>query len=276
MTVLGANQPDSHDLQLGILDVPLAVPHVRGEGCKGEPHTRLGFIRSVHHIYHAFAVNTFIDEIAHSKGQDPLEGMLEVYGPARVLSLRELGIPAFGMTGSPYWKFPSDAGRLRAVLERAAELAQWTDRASQPDRGYGLAAHRCASSYVGVVAAVRRGGDQGIVIDEIWLAADAGLLVNPDRVRAQMEGSVINSLSHFLYGGVTHKNGAVEQDNFDGVKLVRMNTAPRRITVELLRTDHPPGGVGEPGVPPVAPAVANAIFALTGRRIREFGLARLA
>jgi isoquinoline 1-oxidoreductase beta subunit len=91
---------------------------------------------------------------------------------------------------------------------------------------------------------VRRGGDQGIVIEEIWLAADAGILVNPDRVRAQMEGSVINSLSNFLYGGVTHRNGAVEQDNFDGVRLVRMNTAPRRLTVELLRTDHPPRGRG--------------------------------
>jgi isoquinoline 1-oxidoreductase subunit beta len=111
-----------------------------------------------------------------------------------------------------------------------------------------------------------------VAVDEVWIVADAGLVINPDRVRAQMEGSVINGMSNFLYGGVTHRNGAVEQNNFDGVQLVRMPVAPKRINVDIIGLEHPPGGVGEPGLPPVAPAIANAVFALTGKRIREFKL----
>jgi isoquinoline 1-oxidoreductase beta subunit len=97
-------------------------------------------------------------------------------------------------------------------------------------------------------------------------------VINTDRVRAQMEGSLINGMSHVLFGGVTHKSGAVEQNNFDGVRLLRMGEEPTRIHVEIVASQHAPGGIGEPGVPPVAPAITNAIFALTGKRIREFGV----
>jgi isoquinoline 1-oxidoreductase subunit beta len=110
-------------------------------------------------------------------------------------------------------------------------------------------------------------------VDEVWLACDAGIVVNNDRVRAQMEGAVIFGMSLALYGGVTMKNGAIEQDNFrGGGRIIRMGEAPRATHIDLVEMEAAPGGVGEPGVPPVAPAIANAVFAMTGKRIRELPL----
>jgi isoquinoline 1-oxidoreductase beta subunit len=232
------------------------------------------WLRSVYNIFHAFAVNSFIDEIAAAKGQDPRDTMLEIYGPARLLSLKDLGISELANYGQSLEKHPVDAGRLRAVIERVTENADWTNRASKTGRAFGVAAHRSFNSYTAVVASATQPAGGPVWIDEVWIVIDAGQIINPDRVRAQMEGSVINGMSYVLYGGVTHRNGAVEQNNFDTVNLVRMATAPRKINVEIIKTSNPPGGVGEPGLPPVAPAVANAIFALTGKRIREFGVNR--
>jgi isoquinoline 1-oxidoreductase beta subunit len=270
------NQPAAGDLQQGVLDVALDVPNVRAEACKAEAHVRVGWLRSVYNIFHAFAVNSFIDEIATAKGQDPREAMLEIYGPARLLSLKDLGVSELANYGQSLEKHPVDAGRLRGVIERVTANADWTNRASKTGRAFGLAAHRSFNSYTAVVASATQPAGGPVWIDEVWIVIDAGQIINPDRVRAQMEGSVINGMSNVLYGGVTHRNGAVEQNNFDTVNLVRMATAPRKINVEILRTANPPGGVGEPGLPPVAPAVANAIFALTGKRIREFGANRTA
>jgi isoquinoline 1-oxidoreductase beta subunit len=266
------NEPGNGDLQQGVLDVALAIPNVRAEACKADAHVRVGWLRSVYNIFHAFAVNSFIDEIAHAKGQDPREAMLEIYGPARIVSLQELGVPKLENYGGSLERHPVDAGRLRGVIERVTANAQWSNRRQTPDRGLGLAAHRSFNSYTAVVASVIRANTGGVAVDEVWIVVDAGLVINPDRVRAQMEGSVINGMSNFLYGGVTHRNGAVEQNNFDGVNLVRMPVAPKRINVDIIGLEHPPGGVGEPGLPPVAPAIANAVFALTGKRIREFKL----
>jgi molybdopterin-binding aldehyde dehydrogenase-like protein len=114
-----------------------------------------------------------------------------------------------------------------------------------------------------------------IAVDEVWVSFDAGTIVNTDRVRAQMEGSVIFGMSLAFYGAITMNGGAIEQDNFRGAgRIVRMGEAPRRITVDLVNSTAAPGGVGEPGVPPVAPAIANAIFALTGKRFRALPLSK--
>jgi isoquinoline 1-oxidoreductase beta subunit len=259
-------------LQQGVLDVALAIPNVRAEAGKADAHARIGWLRSVYNIFHAFAVNSFLDEIAHARKQDPREAMLELYGPARHLSLKDLGIPELSNYGSTLEKHPVDAGRLRGVIERVTELAKWKDRSKNQGRAFGLAAHRSFNSYTSVVASATKTKEGGIWIDEVWIVVDAGQVINPDRVRAQMEGSVINGMSYILYGGITYKNGAVEQNNFDGANIVRMSAAPRKINVDLIRSNNPPGGIGEPGLPPVAPSVANAIFALTGKRMREFGL----
>jgi isoquinoline 1-oxidoreductase beta subunit len=122
-----------------------------------------------------------------------------------------------------------------------------------------------------VVSVVRNGAGQ-IAVDEAWLAADAGTVVNPERARSQMEGAVIFGMSHTFHGGATMKRGVTQQSSFHDYRLVRIGEAPRRIHVDIAASDGPPGGIGEPGVPPVAPAIANAVFALTGRRIRELPL----
>jgi isoquinoline 1-oxidoreductase beta subunit len=106
------------------------------------------------------------------------------------------------------------------------------------------------------------------------MAVDAGTVVNPDRATAQMEGAAIFGISHALHGGATMKGGVTEQTNFHDYRLCRIGEAPRAIHVDLRDSDARPGGIGEPGVPPVAPAVANALFALTGRRVRELPLLR--
>jgi isoquinoline 1-oxidoreductase beta subunit len=274
---LGANEPGEGDLQQGVLDLALDIPNIQAEACKAEAHVRIGWLRSVYNIFHAFATNSFIDEIAHARGKDSLENMLEIYGPPRQLSLEQLGVKKLANYGASLERHPVDAARLRGVLEQVAAMAKWKQRAkkkgAQANLGMGIAAHRSFNSYTAVVAAVSKSKSGEISVDEVWIAVDAGLTINPDRVRAQMEGSVINGMSYLLHGGITHKDGAVEQNNFDGVGLVRMAAAPKKINVEIMNTKNNPGGIGEPGLPPVAPAVANAIFSLTGKRIREFGLA---
>lgn len=266
-----AQTPSAGDLQQGALDLMLDIPNVRVEAGKAVQHARIGWLRSVYNIFHSFAVNSFIDEIAHAKKKDPLTMMLEIYGPAKNHTLEELGIKELKNYNATLDDQPVDGKRLQGVLKHVAEISQWNHRKKFKNRGYGIAAHRSFNSYAAVVACVSPSKDGGFPkVEEVWIALDAGTVINPDRVHAQLEGSVINGMSHLLYGGVTHKDGAVVENNFDGVVLVRNQTAPRKIHTEVMQTNHLHGGVGEPGVPPVAPAIANAVFALTGKRVREF------
>jgi isoquinoline 1-oxidoreductase beta subunit len=121
---------------------------------------------------------------------------------------------------------------------------------------------------------VKRGARGEVVVDEAWVAADPGIVINADRVRAQMEGAFVFAMSSAMHGAITMAKGATQQTNFRDYPLVRMPEAPRAIHVDLVASGKPPGGVGEPGVPPVAPAIANAVFALTGTRVRELPIAK--
>jgi isoquinoline 1-oxidoreductase beta subunit len=228
----------------------------------------------VYNIFQAFSIGSFVDELAHAKGSDARKVWLELLGPARKMSLSELGIAQLKNYGQPLDKHPVDSGRLRNVIERVTSASGWDQRAQQ-GRALGLAAHRSFLSYTAVVASVVKNAAGKIAVDEVWLAFDAGTIVNLDRVRAQMEGSIIFGMSLALFGGITMKNGAIEQDNFrGGGRILRIGEAPRRIHIDIVESDAPPGGVGEPGVPPVAPAIANALFALTGTRLRELPLTK--
>lgn len=270
----GPARPGLDDLQQGVLDLALAVPNVTAEICDATAHTRIGWLRSVYNIFQGFSIGSFVDEIAQAKSADPRDVWLELLGPARQMSLSELGVEKLANYGQPLEKHPVDAGRLRNVIERVTRAARW-DARRQDGRSLGLAAHRSFLSYTAVVASVVKRSNGILAVDEVWLAFDAGTIVNSDRVRAQMEGSVIFGMSLALYGGITMKNGAIEQDNFrGGGRIVRIGEAPRRTWVDLVESDAAPGGVGEPGVPPVAPAIANAVFALTGKRIRELPLSK--
>jgi len=263
------DQPNDHDLQQGVLDVPFAVKNVRAEACAAEAHVRIGWLRSVYNIFHAFALGSFVDELAAARKKDPLDTWLELLGPPRLATLQELGVKALVNYEASLEDHPVDAGRLRGVLEHVTQMSGWKHRNG---RALGLAGHRSFLSYAAVVVSAVKTPRGKLAIDEAWVAIDAGLLVNADRVRAQMESSLVFGLSHALWGGATMKNGATQQSNFHDQKLVRMPTMPKAVHIELLQNSDKPGGVGEPGVPPVAPAVANAFFALTGKRVRRLPL----
>ncbi len=266
-----AEGPTINDLQQGVLDLALAVPNVRAEACKASAHTRVGWYRSVYNIFHAFAIGSFIDELAHARGVDPRATWLDVIAKPKQLSLAELGIAKLGNYGESLAKHPVDSGRLRNVIERVTAAARWSDRKG---RALGLAAHRSFVSYAAVVISVVPDPRHKLRIDEAWIAMDAGTVVNHERVRAQLEGSVVMGISNAMYGGIAMTHGAAEPSNFRDAKIARIGDVPRRIHTELVASTEPPSGVGEPGVPPVGPAIANAIFALTGKRIREIPLAR--
>jgi isoquinoline 1-oxidoreductase beta subunit len=261
------------DLQQGVLDVALAAPNVRAEACKAPAHSRVGWYRSVYNIFHAFGVGSFIDELAHARNADPRDVWLDVIGPAKIHSLQDLGIDKLANYGEPLDKHPVDAGRLRRVIERVTEISSWSSRKAN-GRVLGLAAHRSFVTYAACVISVVPDKQRKLRIDEAWIAMDAGTVINQERVHSQMEGSVVMGISNAMFGGITMTNGATDQTNFRDARIARMRDVPAKIHTELIASTEPPSGVGEPGVPPVAPAVANAIFALTGQRIREIPLAR--
>jgi isoquinoline 1-oxidoreductase beta subunit len=270
----GVEVPSNDDLQQGVLDVPLAIPHVRVEACKARAQVRIGWYRSVYNIFHAFALGSFIDEIAVARGADPRDLWLEILGPARILGLKELGIEKLENYGESLARHPVDAGRLRNVIERVTAAANWDLRAAA-GRHLGLAAHRSFVAYTAVIISVVPDPVRKLRVDEAWIAMDPGAVINPDRVHAQMEGGLIMGLSNALYGGVTMKRGRALQSNFRDARIARLHDAPLRIHTDLVQSDAPPAGVGEPPVPPVGAAFANAVFALTGQRIREFPFARV-
>jgi isoquinoline 1-oxidoreductase beta subunit len=261
------------ELGMGLIDVPFAVPNLRLENGEVEAHNRIGWFRSVTNVPHAFAVQSLVAELAAAAGRDPKDYLLELIGPPRRISLTapEIQIP------EGWWNYGEnpdiyaiDTGRLRRVAEKVAEASGW-GRKLAPNRGLGIAAHRSFVTYTAVVAEVEVGKGGALTIPRVDIAVDCGPQVNPERIRSQMEGAVIQGIAIATVSNISFKNGAVEQTNFDGFELTRIDAAPREIHVHLVGSedyDAPLGGVGEPGVPPVAPAVVNAVFAATGRRLR--------
>ena len=264
----GVTGPTDQEIGLGAYTVPFDIPNVRVEACDAPAHVRIGWFRSVSNIHHSFAVNSFADELAHEAGRDPKEYLLDLIGPPRVLDLYQGGPSAYGVDTTVY-KY--DTGRLRAVLERAASEANWGG--SLPEgHARGAAAHYSFNTYVAHVVEASVDGNGRIRVHRVDVAVDSGRAVNPDRVRSQMEGAVIMGMTLALYGEITVRDGAVVQGNFDDYPLLRLPETPE-IHVHILEGDPTlPTGVGEPGMPPLAPALANAVFAATGRRIRELPL----
>jgi isoquinoline 1-oxidoreductase beta subunit len=264
----GSQTPAPFELALGATDVPYAVPNLQVESCEAPAHVRIGWLRSVCNIFHAFATSSFVDELAQDARKDSAEFLLEALGPARLLEFGE-GV-TYPNYDKPLDEYPIDIGRLRGVVEEVKAKA-W-GRKLPKGHGLGIAAHRSFHAYVAVVVEASVDEDGVVQVPRVDLVADLGTVVNPDRVRAQMEGSVIFGLSLALQGEITTSRGRVEQSNFDDYPVQRMNESPREIHVTLVESTDPPGGAGEPGVPPVAPALANAIFAATGQRLRDLPL----
>ena len=264
----GANHEAPFELGMGVINVPFAIPNIRIENPPATAHTRIGWFRSVSNIPHAFAVQSFVAELAAAAGRDPKNFLLDVIGPARMINPQTLG-DTWNHGESPE-RYPVDTGRLRQVLETVAREAGW-GRTLPKGRGLGIAAHYSFVTYVATVVEVLV-DDKGVVtIPRVDLAVDCGAVVNPERVRAQMEGACVMGISVAMVGEISFKGGRVEQNNFNGYEVTRMSGAPREIRVHLIPGDFakPLGGVGEPGVPPIPPALCNAIFAATGKRIRR-------
>jgi len=258
-------------LQQGWTDMPYDIPNLRIENGPAPAHVRIGWLRSVANIYHAFAVQTFTDELAHRAGRDPVEYLLELIGPPRAIDFTNTDYPNYGADLKTY---PWETGRLRRVLEMVAEKSEWGKRKLGKGAGVGIAAHRSFLTYVATVVEVEVNDQGEIKIPRVDTVVDAGLVVNPEVVRAQFEGAAVFGTSVARCGEITAKNGVIEQSNFDTYPVARIIEAPYQTNVYLVESDAPPAGVGEPGVPPFIPALCNAIFAATGKRVRELPLAK--
>jgi len=229
----------------GLFDQPYAIPRYRARGYTAEMDLPIGTWRSVGSSHNGFVMESFIDEMAHAAGRDPLEFRLELARP----------------------ESPVAAG----VLEAVRAMSDW-DSPRPPGTALGVAMVWSFGTPVAEVIEVVQEGP-GIRIARAWIACDPGIAVDPQNLRAQMEGGMIYGLSAAVHGQITFADGRVEQQNFPDTDGLRMAGAPR-IAVQILQTNPHVGGVGEPGTPPAAPALANALFALTGTRARELPLER--
>ncbi len=222
-----------------IANTPYAVPNLYVDYGRPDIGVPVGYWRSVGPSQNAFFIESFIDELAHAAERDPLDVRLEL------------------LSGAP---------RLRHVLEVAAERSAWRTPAPA-GRARGLAVAELTGSYVAQVAEVSAENGR-LRVHKVWCVADFGRVVHPGIVEAQLMGAIIGGLTAALYGEITVRNGSVTQGNFDDYRMVRMREAPE-YDIHLIASEEEPGGAGEPGVPQIAPAVANAVFRLTGTRVRS-------
>jgi isoquinoline 1-oxidoreductase beta subunit len=268
-----ANYSDPNELGLGFTDVPFAVANLRAENGPATAHVRIGWLRSVANVYHAFGIHSFADELAHAAGKDTVEYLLQLLGPDRIIPQGEIG-KDYPNYGGDYDQYPIDTARFHRVLTLAAEKAGWGKQKSGNGYGIGVAMHRSFLTYVATVVQVQVDDAGKVQIKKVDTALDAGTVVNPEMARQQFEGAAVMGTSLAFYGEITATNGVIDQSNFDSYQMARMNVAPRETNVYIVPSDAPPAGIGEPGLPPFAPALCNAIFAATGKRIRELPLAK--
>jgi isoquinoline 1-oxidoreductase beta subunit len=258
---------------MGLVDIPFDIKNVSIENGEAEAHTKIGWWRSVSNVPHGFAVQSFVAELASAAGKDQKAFLLDLIGPPRILDVPQK-VKNFWDYGENPEVYPIDTGRLRNVVELVTEKAGWGSRQVPKGHGLGLAVHRSFVSYVAAVieAAVDEKGN--VTVPRVDIAVDCGPIVNPDRVRSQFEGAVVMGLGVGLLNEISFKEGRVQQSNLDDYQVIRITDAPRETHVYIVPRgyDMHMGGVGEPGVPPVAPALMNAIFAASGKRIRSLPL----
>jgi len=226
-------------------NMPYDIPNLRIEWINKDLGIPLGFWRSVGASQNGFIVESFIDELAHLAGKDPYE-----YRRALL----------------------SKSPRHKGVLELAATKANW-GTPLPPGRARGIAVVFSYGSYAASVAEVSVAPDGAVRVHRLVAAIDPGLAVNPEQVRAQMEGGAVYALTATFYGRITIDRGRVQQSNFNDYPMLRINEMPV-VDVHILDSGEAPGGLGEPGVPTVAPAVCNAVYAATGKRVRSLPIDR--
>ncbi|HEY2121811.1 MAG TPA: molybdopterin cofactor-binding domain-containing protein [Candidatus Acidoferrum sp.] len=260
---------DPPHLAQGWTDMPYDLPNISIENGPAKAHVRIGWLRSVANIYHGFGVQCFTDELAHRAQRDPAEYLLDLIGQPRTLDFAHVEYPNYG---ADYKTYPWETGRLRHVTDLVVEKSGWANKKSTKGHGFGIAAHRSFLTYVATVVEVEINDQGEIRIPRVDTALDAGLVVNPEITRAQFEGAAVFGTSIVRSGEITAKNGVIQQSNFNDYPVARINEAPQQTNVYIVDSSAPPAGVGEPGVPPFVAAFCNAIFAATGKRVRNLPL----
>tara|TARA_R110001583_G_scaffold123082_1_gene274388 strand:+ start:8918 stop:11113 length:2196 start_codon:yes stop_codon:yes gene_type:complete len=241
-------------------NVPFDVKNLKVEIGQAPAHVRIGWLRSVINIPHGFSINVFADELAYAAKKDPLEFRLNLIGKDRIEDTKD--------------PLKYDTARLKNVLKIAAKNAEWGKELPE-GHAYGLAVHYSFYSYVASVVEVSVIKGK-VKVHNVFTAIDCGTVVNRNTITSQMEGAAIFGMSLAYYGKITAKNGAIEQNNYNDYQMIRMHQTPN-IHVEIVESTEKPTGVGEPGVPVIAPAIINAIFKITGKRyynlpLSDYGL----
>ena len=256
-----APHPGIYDVQ-GAADMPYAIDRVLVEYTPLDVGLQMGSWRSVAHSFNVFAVESFLDEIAATGGLDPLQLRLDLL-PTEPMTV---DLPLPGRRGRPR----PDRVLLRRVLLAAAKTADWATPLP-PGRGRGIACSYYKHTYAAHVAEVTVSSDGAVRVDRLVTAVACGTVVNPSGVEAQVEGAAMDGTATVLKWGITLRDGIVQEKNFDAYPMLRLDEAPA-VTTVILPSDRPPSGMGEPPYPGVPPAIANAVFAAGGGRIRRLPL----
>ncbi len=241
-------------------NIPFDIKNIKIEVGQAPAHVRIGWLRSVINIPHGFSENVFADELAFAAGKDPLEFRLNLIGNDRIEETTD--------------EYKYDTARLKNVLKIAAKNAEWGKQLPK-GHAYGLAVHYSFYTYVASVVEVSVINNK-VKVHNVFTAIDCGTVVNRNTVEAQMQGSAVFGMSLAFYGKITAKDGAIEQSNYNDYQMTRIHQAPK-VHVEIVESSERPTGVGEPGVPVIAPAIINAIFKATGKRyynlpLSDYGL----
>ena len=262
-----AKEASGAELSMGMIDMPYAIENVCCETQEATVKTRIGWLRSVANIHHAYAVGCTFDEVAHARGVDPIQNALDLLGSDRSIEFNSL-TTEFWNYGEKLEDFPWSTARFRKVIETAREKSNW-GKSLPKGSGQGFAAHRSFLTYVACVVEVTVDANNKIRIPKVDYVVDCGTPVNPERIKAQFEGGAAFAASLALKSEITVTGGAVQQSNFHNYLVGRMSDSPYETAVHIMESNDKPTGVGEPPVPPFIPALCNAIFAATGKRIRQ-------
>ncbi len=261
-----ARQPASFEVSMGLVDMPYRIKNICCETVEAAAKIRIGWLRSVANINHAFAVGCTLDEIAEARGLDPIRNTLNLLGNNRKIDFPSLS-EDFWNYNEEIDDYPWDTARFRTVIERVRDASNWGQDLPKGE-GMGFAAHRSFLTYVACVVHVKVEQNK-IRIPMVHYAVDCGVPVNPERIKSQFEGGAAFGTSMVLKGSISVKDGAVQESNFDSYELARISDAPIETEVHIIKSQEKPTGVGEPPVPPYIPALCNAIYQATGKRIRR-------
>ncbi|QOL24665.1 xanthine dehydrogenase family protein molybdopterin-binding subunit [Thalassotalea sp. LPB0316] len=260
------DKPSHRDLSLGFGDIPFELNNLMCETQTVTTHIRTGWVRSVACINNGFALGSFVDELAVKANIPTRQMWLNLLGSDRHIDeLKDEGFD-YSNYGMDYSTHPIDVKRMKSLINLISDKAQVEEKLPE-NQGWGISFLRSFGSYVAAATKVEVTNNTVKVL-EMHTAIDCGVAVTPDRVKSQMEGAMIFGLSITLMGEITTKDGKVEQSNFHDSPVTRMHQSPPMF-VHIVESNEPPGGVGEPGVPPIIPSITNAIYHACGKRIRH-------